>query len=235
MTLKNITNTRPDLELQGRLLYTVQYVDDEDIKGKDVLDIGCGYGWFELNAIKKGVNKISGIEITDQDLKTARKYIKDERAEFHVGSGIQIPFPNESFHSVVSWEVIEHIPKDTEEKMFFEVSRVLKDNGVFYLSTPFRSFFSTILDPAWWLIGHRHYSKSKLESISSKFDFKIEKIEVKGSWWEIAYLWNFYISKWLFRRNPFFNDYLNHKRSQEYQKKNGNFIIFIKMRKGPFK
>ncbi|SOC11309.1 methyltransferase family protein [Ureibacillus xyleni] len=229
--MKNITDTRPDLELHGRLLYTVQYVDNENIKGKDVLDIGCGYGWFELYALKNGVNKIIGIEITDEDLSTARKYIHDKRAEFHTGSGIEIPFDNVSFDTVVSWEVIEHIPKNTEKNMFLEVNRVLKDNGIFYLSTPFRSLPSTVFDPAWWLIGHRHYSKQTLTNLAEQFGFVVESIEVKGAWWEIAYLWNFYISKWAFRRTPFYDDYLNRKRNQEYSKEKGNFTIFIKMRK----
>ena len=42
---------------------------------KIVLNIGCGFGWFELFAATFGVKKITGMEISDDDLKTAKKIL----------------------------------------------------------------------------------------------------------------------------------------------------------------
>jgi len=73
--MRNITNEEPSLELKGRLAFSSRFVYDSDIKSKSVLDIGCGYGWFELNALKKGVKNIVGMEMSDRDLSTAKKHI----------------------------------------------------------------------------------------------------------------------------------------------------------------
>jgi ubiquinone/menaquinone biosynthesis C-methylase UbiE len=135
--MKNLLNEKPNSKLIGRLKFTVKkFIKEKDVVNKKVLDIGCGYGWFELNALKRGVKEIHGIEITDEDLKTVRENIKDLRAKFKKGGALKLPFRDNYFDTVVSWEVIEHIPKNTEDRMFKEVSRVLKKNGIFYLSTP---------------------------------------------------------------------------------------------------
>ena len=159
--MKNITKVKPTEILHGRLLFSINFVSDLDIKDKKILDIGCGYGWFELNAIKRGCSNIIGTEITENDLQTAKENINNIKVQLKKGSAIDLNFHNKQFDTVVSWEVLEHIPKQTENKMFSEINRVLKNNGVFYLSTPFSNLFSDILDPAWWLIGHRHYKKNK--------------------------------------------------------------------------
>ena len=75
---------------------------------------------------------------------------------------------------MTSWEVLEHIPKDTEKKMFNEVNRVLKPGGIFYISTPYNNVISNIFDPAWWLIGHRHYSLEKVKKYAQDAGFEIK-------------------------------------------------------------
>lgn len=229
--MKNITDTRPDLPLTGRLRYTTSFVSREDLKDKEVLDIGCGFGWFELHALRGQVARIDGIELTDGDLATARAHIRDERARFNQGSAIAIPFPESSFDTVVSWEVIEHIPKNTEDQMLQEARRVLREGGSFYLSTPFRSLASTLLDPAWWLAGHRHYSERRLKQFAQRNGFAVEQMVVKGSVWEIGLLWNLYIAKWIFRRPPFFESYFQRKVDAEYAREGGRFGIFVKLKK----
>ena len=137
--MKNILNVKPDLDLNARLVFSNELVDIADLKNKRVLDIGCGFGWFELNALKKGVKEIAGIEISAEDLKAARSNIKDGRAVFKIGGALKLPFKDNYFDTVVAWEVVEHIPKNTEDKMFKEVYRVLKKKGTFYLSFSFES------------------------------------------------------------------------------------------------
>ena len=52
--MHNIINEPPPTELHGRLKFTTErFVEAADITGRDVLDIGCGYGWFELWAARK--------------------------------------------------------------------------------------------------------------------------------------------------------------------------------------
>jgi len=227
--MKNILNEKPINKLTARLNFSTKFVLDKDLKDKKVLDIGCGFGWFELNALDRGVKQIAGIEISAEDLKAA-KSIKDKRVIFEIGGALKLPFEDNYFDTVVAWEVIEHIPKHTESKMFKEVKRVLKKNGSFYLSTPYDSFLSKYTDPAWWLIGHRHYSKDKLINLGKKNQFKILEVYIKGSWWNLINILNLYFSKWVFRRKQFFEEALCRKEEKEF-KKEGFMGIFIKYEK----
>jgi SAM-dependent methyltransferase len=227
--MKNILNEKPSAKLIGRLKFSVDFVKERDLKNKKVLNIGCGFGWFELNAVDRGVQQMVSIEISAEDLKTAKENIINKKVIFKIGSAIKLPFENNYFDTVVAWEVIEHIPKNTEDKMFKEVKRVLRKKGAFYLSTPYDSFLSKYFDPAWWLIGHRHYSKEQLIKLGERNDFKVLETVINGGFWSLIELLNMYIAKWIFRRGPFFERNMNKKVDYEYKLENRGFMgIFVK-------
>ncbi|MBF0457106.1 MAG: class I SAM-dependent methyltransferase [Nitrospirae bacterium] len=226
--MKYIINEKPGDPLAGRTLYITKFVSDGDIEDKNVLDIGCGFGWFPLNCLSRGVKSIVGLEISEDSLSIAKKYLISEKLSLNIGIATDLAFDNDSFDTVTAWDVIEHIPLKTEEAMFKEVYRVLKHNGVFYMSTPHSSLFCTIFDPAWWLMGHRHYSQNELVSIAEDNGFKVELFEIRGDWWDLATIWNLYISKWIFRRKPFFYSYFRKQINKEYAKGNGFTQVFMK-------
>lgn len=225
--MKNILDDTPFFVPHGRLLRSLKFVSSGDIKDKAILDVGCGYGWFEVDVLKRGAKKITGIEISEDDLKTVKKNIKDKKATFLTGSAIKLPFKDNTFDTVVCWEVIEHIPKDTEDIFFSEVYRVLKAKGSFYLSTPHHAFFSTYTDPAFWLTGHRHYTSHKLSELGKRHNLAVKSIHVYGGFWTVISLLNMYIAKWVFRRGRFFNDFFTRRDDEDYQK-NGFYNIFVK-------
>lgn len=230
--MKNILNETPEGKLSGRFLASVNFVEKGDVEGKEILDIGCGYGWCELNFLQRGAKRMVGVEISEDDLSTIRKNITDERLSVYVASAIDIPFPDESFDTVVSWEVIEHIPKGTEEKMFSEVCRVLKKGGVFYLSTPHASFWAMILDPAWWFIGHRHYSRFQFARYARNAGFELENVMIRGGWWNIFSILNMYISKWVLHKWMLMSDTFVRHENKEYESAEKGFTnIFGKFRK----
>jgi len=228
--MNNILHEKPDENITGHRLYCVSLVDNQNINDKKILDIGCGFGWCELNFLKRKASHITCTEISDHDLETIRKYVKNPKVKTVVASALDLPFPDNSFDTVVSWEVIEHIPVNTEDKMFTEIFRVLKPGGVFYLSTPFSHFLSKLFDPAWWLIGHRHYSKERLVRLGLAHKLNPEIIKIKGGIWEVIFILDLYFSKWLLRRKPLFSDFLNKKVNIEY-KTNGFVGIFVKYQK----
>ena len=121
---------------RGRCLYSTKFIDLGDINNKKVLDIGCGFGWFEVFTKTKEIKKIVGLDVSIKTINRNRKLFNDSRVSFKLGGANEIPFSGKTFNTVVSWEVIEHIPKNTENVMLKEVYRVLDDKGVFYLSTP---------------------------------------------------------------------------------------------------
>lgn len=225
--MHNILNQPPPTELHGRLAFTVRsFVPTSLVQNKSVLNIGCGYGWFEHWAAQNGVTRMAAIDVTDTDLDTARRFVQDPRVEFKVGSAIEIPYPDQSFDTVVSWEVIEHIPRTTEPKMFAEVRRVLKPGGQFLLSTPNRHWLSVLLDPTVLLIDHRHYSFEFLEGIARQNGFQAVRHEVKCGFREALDMWNLYISKWIFRRDRFFKEASLRMTDRDYFRTGGFNTLF---------
>ncbi|MBM4251408.1 MAG: class I SAM-dependent methyltransferase [Deltaproteobacteria bacterium] len=229
--MKNLINEGSESELHGGQLYAVhRFVDRNDLEGMSVLDIGCGFGWFEHAALRLGIKKICALDVSDQDLAAVRKHITDQRVEFKVGSGIKLPYPDQTFDTVVSWEVLEHIPKGTEPEFFREIKRVIKPNGKIYLSTPHNSLLVNLLDPAYSLIGHRHYSLPQIAGLAANAGLHVETMTVKGGIFESLFILNLYIAKWIFRRRPFFEAWFHRVSDRRYMEQGaGTFQIFVKL------
>jgi len=230
--LKNVLHETPRAELHGRLLCTRQFVASEHLAGRRVLDIGCGFGWFVLYALSRGASHVSGLEWQEADLETARRHIQSGRVSLQVGSAIDIPSGDASFDTATAWEVLEHIPEHCEPRMFAEAARVLRPGGAFYLSTPFASFRAKLLDPAWWLVDHRHYPVDALVRYATEAGFSVDACDIRGGWWEIAEILNLYISKWVFRRSPLFQRRLRCL-DREWLGKEGFMNIFMRLTKRP--
>lgn len=203
-------------------------VAEQDLKGRDVLDIGCGFGWFELFALARGVHTIAGIEITGRDLETARANVRASNVQFQVASATKLPFADDSFDTVVCWEVLEHIPAGTEPQAFHEIARVLRPEGHLYLSTPHASLSARVFDPAWWLVGHRHYATCDLERLAMDADLSVDWLEVRGGPVLIASILNLYVAKWAFRRAPFFERFVNQRVDAEMARARGSAGCFMK-------
>jgi 2-polyprenyl-3-methyl-5-hydroxy-6-metoxy-1,4-benzoquinol methylase len=227
--MRNILNEPTPSDLHGRLKFTVeQFVERADVQDKAVLDIGCGYGFFELWAARNGVRHITGVDMTADDLVTASRYVQYPNVVFRQGSALEIPLETASCDTVVSWEVIEHVPQNTESVMFKDVARVLQPRGVFYLSTPNRTLRSILGDPTYWLINHRHYSLSFFEKLAAQTGFRIVKHAVKAGWREILDAWNLYVSKWIFRRDRFLKSRSQALTDYDYGRDGGFNTLFVK-------
>lgn len=216
--------------LTGRHKKSFDFVDS--VKDKIILDIGCSFGWFEKFAVKNGCKKIIGIDTDEKGLLHAKNQIKDKRVKFLKGSALDLSiFEKNYFDKVVMWEVLEHLPKRTEGKAFREISKVLKSRGMLYLSTPNRTFWSCILDPAWWLISHRHYNLGQIVKLAEKTGFKVEKVEYGGRFYELISMILLYIFKWIFRSEIPFKTWFDRKREEEYLRSQRGFVtVFLKLK-----
>jgi len=108
------------------------------MKNKVVLDIasGTGYGTQVLSTVAK---KVYGVDISKEAIDYAKKHYSSQNLSFLQGSADKIPFDDEVFEVVNSFETIEHIP--TYKEFIKEAKRVLKKNGVFIVSTPNKKEF----------------------------------------------------------------------------------------------
>lgn len=99
--------------------------------GMSVLDVACGTGYGSEILALHGCNVTAG----DLDHKQlALSKVISAQASFACMDVLNLPFPNNSFDAVVSFETIEHV---TEGQRFLdEMHRVLKPGGLFICSTP---------------------------------------------------------------------------------------------------
>jgi ubiquinone/menaquinone biosynthesis C-methylase UbiE len=220
------TNDAPYGELTGYHSEVSRVVKSKFIKNKTVLDVGCGFGWAELLFSKLNPKHMVGVDYSEECLVVARKF-KHPSCSFKKGDALQLPFKDNTFDTVISFEVLEHIPKHTEDKMFSELYRVLKPGGHLFLSTQHRNFFSTVLDPAWWLIGHRHYTQNAIKEFAKNSGFKINQLYIKGGFYTIFGILNMYISKWIFHRPPLNNSFFIAKTEKEFAQDTGKVYIFL--------
>ena len=99
-----------------------------DLKGKCVLDLGCGNGCYTQELARRAAY-VCGVDIQFSHLKSFRQPIQRIQA-----AGENLPFASKSFDVVTMIEVLEHTRSD--EQTLEECFRVLKPGGLLVLFVP---------------------------------------------------------------------------------------------------
>jgi ubiquinone/menaquinone biosynthesis C-methylase UbiE len=134
----------------------------------DLLEIGCGEG-RGVAALGPLVNRYHGIDKIGEILERLKqKYPGHTFEQAHLPPLATIP--SNSFDSVVSFQVIEHIQQD--QLFLEEIYRVLKPGGVAMISTP-NIRFSLTRNP--WHV--REYTPEQLLQRCEQF---FDRVETKG-------------------------------------------------------
>lgn len=104
-------------------------IDYEFLKGKKVLEIGCGAGSHSA-LISKYASELVSIDITNKAVETTNKRFEIfgiENARAMQVDAENMPFDDESFDFVWSWGVIHH--SANTDIIVDQIHRVLKDGG----------------------------------------------------------------------------------------------------------
>lgn len=107
-----------------------------------VLEIGIGDGEISAEIFKAHTPIDVGVDIDIQGLEKAKK-INIYKKIMYVNAE-RMPFKDKSFKTIVSNSSFEHIVHDL--KAVSEVSRVLKNNGLFFLTVPSNYLSQWILE-----------------------------------------------------------------------------------------
>jgi len=99
-----------------------------------ILDVGCGLGYL-LRYLEKE-RPVFGVDLSMDALQIARKSLEIPLLQASAGD---LPFKEACFSLAVALDLIEHLPHP--EIFLAETGRVLKNGGVFILSTPNPSSF----------------------------------------------------------------------------------------------
>jgi SAM-dependent methyltransferase len=106
------------------------------LDGKDVLDLGCGYGGRSVRYAELGVRSLTGIEPAARQCSEAQEFAASRGipATFVTGSGESLPFPGGGFDCILSYDVLEHVCD--VDKTVKECLRVLRVGGSLYAIFP---------------------------------------------------------------------------------------------------
>ena len=126
------------------------------VKNKRVLDIACGEG-YGTNIIAGYARNAVGVDIDHESIAHAKKTYGNSNTSFTQGSITQIPFDDNSFDFVVSFETLEHVSMNDQHVFLKEIKRVLTSDGVLVMSTPNKHNYS---------IRYNHYNKYHLHELS---------------------------------------------------------------------
>ena len=102
-----------------------------NLKGNDVLDIGCaGHKGLVHQKIRSSGKCVIGLDIDNEEIVKLSK----AGGDYTTADAEYLPFKNESFDTVVLGEVIEHF--SYPNRLLEECHRVLRSNGSLCITTP---------------------------------------------------------------------------------------------------
>jgi ubiquinone/menaquinone biosynthesis C-methylase UbiE len=112
-------------------------LEGSDIRGCNVLDIGCGVGGIDILLVNThGAASIVGIDLEPQLVARGAERVAaaglDQRIDLRVVTEGPLPFDGARFDVVFTKDSLVHIPD--KPKVFAEIRRVLKPGGWFIAS-----------------------------------------------------------------------------------------------------
>ena len=113
-----------------------------EIRGKAVLDLGCGYGWHSAYAAEKGAASVTAIDQSSRMIGEARKRNPDERISYRVCALEEYEYPKEAFDLVVSNLVLHYIAD--LEGIYRKVYRTLRSGGDFLINIEHPAFTGSV-------------------------------------------------------------------------------------------
>lgn len=155
-------------------------------RGKKVLDLasGEGYGSHMLSLVAKSV---TGIEIDEQAVEHAKRKYASEKLSFLAASIEKVPIEGERIYDViVCFEAIEHVAE--HNKVMSEVKRLLKEDGLFIISTPDKQKHSGA-----GLVNPFHIKELYFEEFVTLLNGHFKKVNIWGQKaFPSSYIWNIY-------------------------------------------
>jgi SAM-dependent methyltransferase len=106
---------------------------DVDLRGRRVLDIGCGHGALSLDAAHRGAAEVIGIDLDSDRIRFAREHLLQHhpglvgKVRFRDGSLDAMP-AGERFDVVLSKDTFEHVQE--LDRLLDDAGRRLRDDGL---------------------------------------------------------------------------------------------------------
>lgn len=116
------------------------------LRGRHVLDLGCGFGWFCRWARQNGVASALGVDISEKMLARAIAMTDDASVTYEQADLERIELPRKTFSLVYSSLVFHYIVD--LERLFDEIYRALVPGGSFVFSVE-HPIYTAPAKPGW--------------------------------------------------------------------------------------
>jgi len=144
-------------------------------KDKIVLDLGCNIG-YGTNILSNHAKTIFGVDISSNAIQTAKETYQNSNINFKYFDGNTLPFEDNKFDLIVSFQVIEHI---VDYNIYLnEMKRVLSPDGNVILTTPNSKLRLKKKGMNPWNPFHiREFSAIELKQLLDKY---FQNVKIKG-------------------------------------------------------
>ena len=103
------------------------HLTPETVRGKRVLDVGCGTGRFSEIFTRWGAAQVVAVDLSEA-IHTAQKNLSDRPGILFVQADLtKLPFPTACFDIILAWGVLHHTPNT--ENAFKVLARHLRPGG----------------------------------------------------------------------------------------------------------
>ncbi len=107
-----------------------------DLHGLNVLDLGCGYGWFCRYAAEQGASSVLGVDVSEKMLERAARTASHPAINYERADLENIALPDAAFdlvYSSLAFHYVERLPE-----LMRTIHRALVDGGslVFSIEHP---------------------------------------------------------------------------------------------------
>jgi len=110
-------------------------------KNSKIVDAGCGFGKWVIYLKQKGYN-ILGIDNNELAISELNEF--DNSLKVEIGDILNLNYPDNHFDAYISMGVVEHFEEGPLEALK-EAYRVLKPDGLIFISTPTVNIIRTII------------------------------------------------------------------------------------------
>lgn len=169
----------------------IAYFGAKKLKSMSVLDVGASSGIID-SYVSSFVKNLVGIDIDNGAIEHANKNFRRKNLIFKKNDALNLSFKKNTFDIVICTHVYEHV--EAPYKLFNEIYRVLKPNGICYLAAvnalwpieahhnlPFLSYLPKTLANLYLRIftGKKYYYETlftywRLKSMTMQSNFKIK-------------------------------------------------------------
>lgn len=154
------------------------------LKGKKILDAGCGAGRDAAYFTEDGFDVI-GVDIAAKLLTEAKK--RAPKAKFKKEDFRKTKFKAKTFDGVWSMAGFLHLPKEEIKKSLKEFNRILNDKGIVYLSVKQGRGSKEVKKEKYKREPRIYYfyEKAEMEDLVHEAGFRILSSEANDAWIEI--------------------------------------------------